>query len=587
MKLVELPSRVVGAAPVIRGMADAIGFVDLLNTLLAWDVQQCRTSPGERILAMVLDILTGKSPLYRVQDSLAETDVPLLLGRGRTAADFTDDALGRALDKLSRAGPAAVFTAVAAQAYAREAIELRTGHWDSTSRSLQGAYRSAEEEEEEEGKSEPQNATPPNPAEDSADAKVVAAPPRAVPRRGHSKDHRPDLKQILLTVFVNGEGVLRFGSVASGNTSDKTLNHRMIDDLVAAFSPQELQDLVYVADSSLVTGPNLAALRQVGLRFISRCPSTFAMAQAAKETAWAQDSWTFLGRIAARRDAADYWASEQQGAIDGVPYRLVVYRSSFLEARKEKTLDRRIAGARKTLAQAAKVFEHTIYDCREDATQAVQQWQARRETQWFAVETAINEEEQRLSRGQRGRPRKTEEPLTKKGWRVTATIGAVDTAQRQREWERQATFVLIAPMNTKEWDARGLLQEYKGQVHCERHFHFLKDPLFIDALFVKKPERVEALGYVLLMACLLYSLMERRARRSTVTIPSPSRRVLTHPTGHEIVRHLHSVQVIPLPSGARQVAVPQRFHATFLAILEALSLPDTVYTEPPRPPQRE
>ena len=52
MKLVEVPSRVVGAAPVIRGMADAIGFVDLLNTLLPWDPFQCRTSPGERILAI-------------------------------------------------------------------------------------------------------------------------------------------------------------------------------------------------------------------------------------------------------------------------------------------------------------------------------------------------------------------------------------------------------------------------------------------------------------------------------------------------------------------------------------------------------
>ncbi len=337
MKLVELPGRVVGAAPVIRGMADAIGFVDLLNTLLPWDAQQCRTSPGERILAMVLDILTGKSPLYRVQDSLAETDVPLLLGRDRTAADFTDDALGRALDKLSRAGPAAVFTAVAAQAYAREAIDLRTGHWDSTSRSLQGAYRSAEKD-----------AVPASskPEETTSDSDAASPPPRALPRRGHSKDHRPDLKQILLTVFVNGEGVLRFGSVASGNTSDKTLNRRMIDDLVAAFSPEELQTLLYVADSSLVTGPNRAALRDVPLRFVSRCPTTFAVTQAAKAAAWVQNSWTFLGRVAARREAADYWASEQQGLIDGVPYRLVVYRSSFLEKRKEKTLDRRIAAAR-------------------------------------------------------------------------------------------------------------------------------------------------------------------------------------------------------------------------------------------------
>lgn len=143
--------------------------------------------------------------------------------------------------------------------------------------------------------------------------------------------------------------------------------------------------------------------------------------------------------------------------------------------------------------------------------------------------------------------------------------------------------MLITALDRQAWDARALLQEHKGQVHCERHFHFLKDPLCVDALFVKKPERVAALGYVLLMACLLYSLMERRARRSAIAIPSPARRVLTHPTGHEIIRHLHSVQVIPLPSGARQVAVPHPLQATFLAILAALSLPDTVYTEPPLP----
>ena len=55
-------------------------------------------------------------PIVSVQDSLAETDVPLLLGRGRTVADFSDDSLGRALDKLAKAEPRAVFTAGAAQA---------------------------------------------------------------------------------------------------------------------------------------------------------------------------------------------------------------------------------------------------------------------------------------------------------------------------------------------------------------------------------------------------------------------------------------------------------------------------------------
>lgn len=33
--------------------------------------------------------------------------------------------------------------------------------------------------------------------------------------------------------------------------------------------------------------------------------------------------------------------------------------------------------------------------------------------------------------------------------------------------------------------------EYKGQTHVEHHFHFLKDQLFLDALFVKKPKNIE------------------------------------------------------------------------------------------------
>ncbi|MCY0899399.1 MAG: hypothetical protein OWU33_10780 [Firmicutes bacterium] len=49
---------------------------------------------------------------------------------------------------------------------------------------------------------------------------------------------------------------------------------------------------------------------------------------------------------------------------------------------------------------------------------------------------------------------------------------------------------------------RGGLGEYKGPVHVERHFHFLKDPFFVNALCVKKSERLEALGYVWRGACL-------------------------------------------------------------------------------------
>ncbi len=116
----------------------------------------------------------------------------------------------------------------------------------------------------------------------------------------------------------------------------------------------------------------------------------------------------------------------------------------------------------------------------------------------------------------------------------------------------------------------------------ERHFPCLTDPLLVDAIFVKKPERIAALGDVLLGACLLYSVAERRLRRSGIPIPSPSRRILTRPTGHEVVRHWQSLQVMrDAETGARVIALPALDHPTLQAILEALQMPLTVFPELP------
>ena len=231
-----------GAAPFVRALADHIGLIDLLNRLLTWDPARTRIFPGERIFVLMVDLLLGKTPWYRVADRLQETDVPLLFGVGRQAADYSDDRLGRALDKLADANPKEVFTAVAAQAYTREQVHLQRLHWDSTSKSLYGAYPEAEA------------ADPRTPASDASLPDVRQAPP-AVPKRGYSKDHRPDLKPLIMSVWVNGDGAICLGSVDAGNASDKALNRRVLAELAEAFTPEALHDLVYVADSTLVTTP--------------------------------------------------------------------------------------------------------------------------------------------------------------------------------------------------------------------------------------------------------------------------------------------------------------------------------------------
>ena len=154
------PGMVVGAGPLIRAMAERIGLVPTIDGLVDWDPLRCRLSPGERVLALLVNLLTDREPLYQVEAAFRLTDVPLLLGAGITPADLTDDALGRALDKLAAAGAATVFSAVAARAYAVEGIDRGGMHFDTTSRSLYGDYPTAD------------------------------GTRGVTPRHGHSKDHR-------------------------------------------------------------------------------------------------------------------------------------------------------------------------------------------------------------------------------------------------------------------------------------------------------------------------------------------------------------------------------------------------------------
>ena len=383
-----------------------------------------------------------------------------------------------------------------------------------------------------------------------------------------------------MTLCVNREGVPLFGTVESGQRSDKTLNGEMSDRLVDALDPPQLQSLLYVADSAVVTGPNLTRFATTGIPFLSRCPETFGVAGAAKSAAWAADNWHALGVMTDRPTAAQYWASEQTGRIGGRAYRLVVYRSNTLDSRRERTLDREIQAQRRDLERSARTVMTHEFACEADAQQALDHWLSQVQPAWHHITGTIRSQTRHT---RPGRPRKSA-PLddSVRTWHVEIAFGALDGIRRQHELERRSTFVLITTVPADRLSAAALLAESKGQVHVERHFHFVKDPLFVDARFVKKPERVEALGYVLLLACLLYSLLERRLRQSGVPVPPPSRRVLQRPTGHEVVRHLQSLQVVRSDDGQRTIALATMLQPTLVAILEGLRMSPAVFTDPPR-----
>ena len=94
------------------------------------------------------------------------------------------------MDKLHDANFLEVAGSVIMEALNREDVSLKVLHGDTTSISVQGDY-------------------PGDP--DHLDITY-----------GHSKDHRPDLKQFKVGLWVNSDGVVCLGDILYGHESDKT-----------------------------------------------------------------------------------------------------------------------------------------------------------------------------------------------------------------------------------------------------------------------------------------------------------------------------------------------------------------------------
>jgi len=168
-----------------------------------------------------------------------------LLGVGIEPHHLNDDTLGRLLDKIWAYGPSKLFSLIAMDAYRIFELDAGRYHLDSSSFSVHGAYEGVEE-------------------------KVGSI---AI-TYGHSKDHRPDLKQFITEMVCSHDGAVPLSfQVASGNQSDQAV----FAERLQAFAQQWDVDGVLVADAALYSAENLQQLGS--LRWITRVPLTLSEAQ--------------------------------------------------------------------------------------------------------------------------------------------------------------------------------------------------------------------------------------------------------------------------------------------------------------------
>ncbi|BCV20325.1 hypothetical protein hamaS1_21850 [Moorella sp. Hama-1] len=511
-----------GPAALIARLCDLLKIAEIIDAIVDWDPVQCHLSPGTRVKALIINLLVDREALYHVERFFENQDLEVLFGTEQQirAEDFNDDALGRALDKLFASGQLKkLFSTIALTAAATHNVSIEGLHVDTTSISVQGAY------------------------EGEGDLAITF---------GFSKDHRPDLKQFLIGLTVNKDGLPLLGQSLDGNTSDKSWYPQVIAELAQNFSPAKLKEIIFVADCALVTKDNLALLVQEeedkpALQFISLLPENFGLNKESKAEAFRTGSCQEIGNLSQKKDAARYKSQSFVREIDGKDFRLIVVHSTTLDKRKEKSLLKKWAKQKETLAKAARELSRRPFACDADARKAIELFCQEYRHQPFIFKGTVTEEIE-SSYAKRGRPKKEEQPQNTVVYHAYIQVDEDPEAMAQ-EKDLASTFVLITNlMDTAAYPDGEVLKEYKEQNAVERQFRFLKQPVLLGPIFLKNKDRVEAMSFVFQLALTLAAYLEYRVRKNLeqeeAPLILPGKRKSTNPTARALLEMFDYLLVV-------------------------------------------
>jgi transposase len=542
--------------PLVGAMLRELAVEETLTALIPPHERNAVTV-GECVEALVLMILTGEHALSRVAGVLASYDLEVIFQHPLDAAHFHDNRLGRALDALWQAGLDRLYGAVISQAIQRYALDLARLHTDTTSLKVYGAY----ERDDEEG---------------------------PLVTFGYSRDHRPDLKQLLFGLTVTADGVPVWGHMTDGNRSDSIEQRFHITHL-----RQYLPDLgapLLIADSKFFAGETMALAAAHQFRFVTLVPQTVTLRQALVD-AVEFSALPLLGEHPARRKGQleryhgasavhPYRWKTATGEVQELLLRFLVVESTQLAKAKAPRLAAAQQAEQTQLVALQQQWQRRSFACEADAHQAASLCLQELALHTHHLTFTVASEWVPVKRAVRGRPPKGAPRPQRQVWRVrwqvqAATDALATQAQRERRFVL-ATNVLDAQQLT---DA-DLLQAYKGQPAVELSFKWAKNPAAIAPIFLETPTRIAALGCVYLIALLVYTLVERQVRKQLAergdTLPdrpAPSSRP-TARTIFQLMRNLAAVTIVWAGQRYRQVTP---LNPVQLRVLNLLGYEESIY----------
>jgi len=531
---------------IVAGVCQEIGLASWLDA--QEPPKRQNVSVGTATTAMILNGLGfSNRQLYLVPQYFENKPVEHLLGRGISADMLNDDCLGRTLDWLYAHDPTKLFAGIARQARQVFGVQTKQIHVDTTSFSVSGEYASKESEEAAGASVEPETAT---------DPALIAI------TYGYSRDHREDLKQWMLALATTHDGDIPvFLQPLDGNSSDKVSLLAAIQAIQEQLQVTDEAPSVYVADNGVYSEANMRSLNQAQVKWVSRVSETSTEAKAA--LAQSYETWQ------SSADGQLHWVSQTMSLPQGQERWVIIYTSAS-QMRAQASWQRQVQRVQTSWEKKCWHLEKQRFACQADAQAAVAR-ESKGQPAWLLLQTELVSHPRHASRG---RPRKDAPALTEE-WQIVATVTTKQEVVEQEAFRNACWIVGTNILETSELSDEDLTATYKDQGGVERGFRFLKDPLFLaSSVFVKKPERIMALSFIMVLCLLIYRLAEFRLRarlaETAQTIPDQLQKPTARPTMRWVFQCFEGIELLHIHSLSTSRTLVLRLQPVHQLILSLL-----------------
>jgi transposase len=521
----------------IAATIDKIGLIEKIDSRIHISKEKgAKVTIGQRVAAMILNGLGFiDDRLYMFEEFLSNKPIDRLFGDTNIEAQhFNDDALGRCLDEIYEYGITKMFSELAFSVGIENNLLGKSAHFDSSTINVYGEYEDDNQEVD-------ATAIKPN-SQTERDGIVQATTINSSKKQsidityGYSKDHRHDLKQMIINLATTGAtGFPIWMEAHNGNASDKVILQAAAAKM-KDFCQQlkTMPSFLYVGDSAMYD----SCVNKAGdMKWLSRVPETIAEAKALLCKAADEFIWTDMDN--------GYSTTPIKSNHGDVEQRWLLVFSQQAFERESKTLDRNIASEQIALEKALWHLSKQAFGCEKDARKAGELLLKKikfHQAVW-TISTITKHED-------KGRPKKDAQNS-----RIEYFITGVATNDEERiELRRRAKgrFILATnELNEQKISDAEILPEYKGQSKTESGFRFIKNnAMEVSSIFLKKASRIEALMMIMTLCLMVYSLAQHQLREAlkthNETVPDQRKKPTQNPTMAWVCRLFCGIGVVSI-----------------------------------------